>query len=60
MDWVIASARARGAARIVLSVYVDNHRAKRFYERYGFREIGKYEFRVGDHIDDDRIWSLDL
>jgi ribosomal protein S18 acetylase RimI-like enzyme len=60
MDWAIASARARGVARIVLSVYVDNHRAKRFYARYGFREIGKYEFRVGNHIDDDRIWSLDL
>jgi diamine N-acetyltransferase len=60
MDWAIASARTRDADRIVLSVYVDNHRAKRFYERYGFREIGKYEFRVGDHIDDDRIWSLDL
>jgi ribosomal protein S18 acetylase RimI-like enzyme len=60
MDWAIASARARGVARIVLSVYVDNHRAKRFYTRYGFREIGKYAFRVGDHLDDDRIMSLDL
>lgn len=60
MDWAIATARARGAARIVLSVYVDNHRAQRFYARYGFREIGKYEFRVGDHVDDDRIWNLDL
>lgn len=60
MDWILETARARGAARIVLSVYVDNHRAQRFYARYGFREIGKYEFRVGDHVDDDRIWSLDL
>jgi ribosomal protein S18 acetylase RimI-like enzyme len=60
MDWAIAEARARDAARIVLSVYVDNIRAQRFYARYGFREIGKYEFRVGEHVDDDRIWSLDL
>jgi diamine N-acetyltransferase len=60
MDWAVATARARGYARLVLSVYVDNHRAQRFYARYGFREIGKYEFRVGDHVDDDRIWSLDL
>ena len=60
MDWTIATARARGFARMVLSVYVDNHRAQRFYARYGFREIGRYEFRVGDHVDDDRIWSLDL
>src|SRR5579885_1836423 len=27
MDWVLASARARGASAIILSVYVDNHRA---------------------------------
>ncbi len=60
MDWAIATARARGAARIVLSVYVDNHRAQRFYARYGFSEVGKNPFRVGDHIDDDRIWSMDL
>lgn len=60
MDRAIAEAKATGAARMVLSVYVDNHRAQRFYARYGFREIGKYEFRVGDHVDDDRIWSLDL
>ncbi|MCD2325197.1 GNAT family N-acetyltransferase [Sphingomonas sp. IC-56] len=58
--WAIASARAQGATRMVLSVYVDNHRARRFYERHGFQEIGRYEFRVGDHIDDDRIMSLDL
>jgi diamine N-acetyltransferase len=60
MDWVLATARAQGHARLVLSVFVDNHRAQRFYARYGFREIGRYEFRVGDQIDDDRIWSLDL
>lgn len=60
VDWAIASARATGATRMVLSVYVDNHRARRFYERLGFREIGSYEFRVGDHVDDDRIMALDL
>ena len=60
MDWAIAAARARGARTMVLSVFVDNIRAQRFYARYGFAEIGKYEFRVGDQIDDDRIWSLDL
>ena len=60
MDWVVATARAQGFARLVLSVFVDNHRAQRFYARYGFREVGRYEFRVGDQIDDDRIWTLDL
>lgn len=60
MDWVIATARARGYGRIVLSVFVDNIRAQRFYARYGFAEVGKYEFRVGEQIDDDRIWALAL
>ncbi|MCX8476528.1 MAG: GNAT family N-acetyltransferase [Sphingomonas sp.] len=60
MDWAADTARARGAAHMVLSVFVDNHRARRFYERRGFREIGRYEFRVGNHVDDDRLLSLDL
>ena len=48
------------AARAIVSDDVENIRAQRFYARYGFREVGRYEFRVGDQIDDDRIWSLDL
>ena len=60
MDWALAKARADGYRRMVLSVFVDNIRAQRFYARYGFTEVGRYEFRVGEQIDDDRIWSLDL
>jgi ribosomal protein S18 acetylase RimI-like enzyme len=60
MDWAIDRMRTLGASEIVLSVYVDNHRARRFYERYGFEEIGKYTFMVGDHEDDDRLMRLKL
>ena len=60
MDWALAEARTRGAEQMILSVYVDNHRARRFYERYGFAEVGKYVFMVGDHEDDDRIMRLKL
>lgn len=60
MDWVVAEARARGAARLYLSVFVENHRAQAFYRKYGFEEIGKNPFRVGNTIDDDRIWRLIL
>lgn len=60
MDWVIATARAGGASYLALSVFVDNHRAQRFYARYGFAEIGTHGFRVGDQIDDDRIWCAAL
>lgn len=60
MDWALASARAMGMRQVVLSVFVDNHRAQRFYTRYGFRETGRYSFMVGEQEDDDRIWTLDL
>lgn len=60
MDWTLATARARGYGRIVLSVFVDNIRAQRFYARHGFAEVGRYQFRVGDQVDDDRIWARDL
>lgn len=60
MDWALETAREMSKRQVVLSVFVDNHRAQRFYTRYGFRETGRYEYRVGDQIDDDRIWTLDL
>lgn len=60
MDWAIATARARGAGELWLSVYTDNHRAKRFYERYGFEDRGPYAFMVGNHADEDRLMRLAL
>ncbi|GAA0324693.1 N-acetyltransferase [Sphingomonas oligophenolica] len=60
MAWSLEHARSHGAKEVILSVYVDNHRARRFYERYGFGEIGRYAFRVGETIDDDRIMRLVL
>jgi len=60
MDWTIATARARGAEDLFLSVYVDNHRARRFYERYGFERVGRYHFMVGNHADEDDLMRLAL
>jgi ribosomal protein S18 acetylase RimI-like enzyme len=60
MDWALEHSRSHGAKEVILSVYVDNHRARKFYERYGFEEIGRYAFRVGETIDDDRIMRLVL
>ena len=55
MKWALQEAKARGAQELVLSVYVDNHRARRFYERYGFEIVGRYDFMVGSHADEDLI-----
>ena len=60
LDWTIETARAAGYEELLLSVYIDNHRARRFYERHGFEEIGRYDFRVGETTDDDRIMRLRL
>ena len=60
MAWALDEARSRGADQIVLSVFIDNHRARRFYERHGFSAVGRYDFMVGSHADEDIIMRLDL
>lgn len=60
MDWTLAEAKRRGATHLQLSVFVDNHRARRFYAKRGFEEVGKYIFMVGKHEDDDRIMRVAL
>ncbi len=59
MDWGIAWARQR-ASILYLSVFTENARAQAFYRRYGFYDVGRNEFRVGNHIDEDRFYRLDL
>jgi ribosomal protein S18 acetylase RimI-like enzyme len=60
MDWAVAEAKRRQLSELYLTVYTDNHRARRFYERYGFVAVGRYEFMVGSHADEDIIMKLSL
>jgi GNAT superfamily N-acetyltransferase len=60
MDWAIGEAVARGADDLYLSVFTDNHRARRFYARYGFEYVGLYAFMVGSHADEDHVLRLGL
>jgi ribosomal protein S18 acetylase RimI-like enzyme len=60
MDWTIATARARGAPELYLSVWEENARARRFYDRYGFQHVGDYAFPVGRQIDRDLVLKLPL
>ena len=55
MGWTFEEAARRAATRMYLTVYVDNHRARRLYERYGFEVVGRYDFMVGSHADEDLI-----
>ena len=56
----LATARERGADELFLSVFTDNARARRFYERRGFAPVGTYHFMVGTHADEDIVMRLAL
>ena len=60
MDWTICTARAEGASELLLTVWEENPRAMRFYEKRGFEHIGDYEFPMGKQIDRDLIMRLSL
>ena len=55
MDWALEEAHRRGASALYLTVFIDNHRARRFYERYGFEAVGRYDFMVGNQADEDVV-----
>lgn len=60
MDWAIDEAKSRGGTELYLTVYTDNERARRLYDRYGFVEVGPYQFMVGEQADEDIIMRLAL
>jgi diamine N-acetyltransferase len=59
-NWAIHEALRQGFEELYLTVYVDNHRARRFYDRYGFEAIGRYDFMVGNQADEDIIMRKTL
>ena len=60
MAWVIDQAERQDGNDLYLSVFVDNHRARRFYERWGFIAEGRYAFMVGSHADEDIVMRRPL
>lgn len=60
MRWVIERARDQRADYLYLSVFTENHRARRFYEKYDFEPEGTYAFMVGTHADEDIVMRLKL
>ncbi len=57
MDWAMAAFTAQGADEVQLSVYSGNHAAQRFYQRYGFEKIADVNFKVGEQIDEEYLFS---
>ncbi|GAJ30048.1 GNAT family N-acetyltransferase [Acidomonas methanolica] len=60
MEWALDQARVERTPEVYLTVFDHNERAKRFYTRYGFAEVGRCNFVLGDRVDDDRVWRKKL
>lgn len=60
MQAVLDQARARAYRRVLLGVHPENARARRFYERTGFRVVGERVFTIGTARLVDPIYALDL
>lgn len=53
-------AKSINAPALYLGVWVNNARARAFYTRLGFEIVGKYFYKVGKTLDDERIMRLGL
>jgi GNAT superfamily N-acetyltransferase len=60
MERALSVAPEAGAPEIYLTVFDHNERAKRFHSRYGFSEVGRYTFTLGERDYDDRVWRKPL
>jgi diamine N-acetyltransferase len=57
MAATVDAASAVGAVSTWLGVNEENARAIRFYEKHGFRKVGRKHFTVGGRVEDD--WVLE-
>ena len=56
LAWI--ESRICSSGSIWLGVYSENHRAQKFYARFGFDVVGEYEFIVGTCRDREFIMKL--
>jgi diamine N-acetyltransferase len=60
MDTTIAWAQRHGYQTMFLGVWEHNHRAQRFYAKYGFEKVGEHVFPVGSDPQIDWYLSREL
>jgi len=56
----LALAEAEHCAAVVLGVWEHNHRARAFYERFGFKAVGQHAFHIGSDVSTDLIMRKGL
>ena len=55
MRGILALADQLHCSAVVLGVWEKNDKARAFYQRFGFREIGQHAFRLGQDVQTDLI-----
>lgn len=60
MSAATETARLRGGRALWLSVFSMNDRAKAFYSRCGFRQVGMATFVLGTDVQDDWIMAMPI
>ena len=60
MDRVKVGARERGARTLWLGVWEKNDRARAFYAKCGFADVGEHIFLFGTDPQTDRVMSLSI
>lgn len=60
MEHCINVARQQGCDAIWLGVWEQNHRAVKFYKKWGFELYGSHNFKLGDDIQTDVLMKLRL
>jgi ribosomal protein S18 acetylase RimI-like enzyme len=60
MARVVAEAADRGAKTLWLGVWEDNHRARAFYGKCGFTDVGEHVFLFGTDPQTDRVMARPL
>ena len=59
MNTALRHPRLANARRIYLTVWEQNERALRLYERLGFRRVGTVTFTIGSEVAEDLLMLLD-
>ena len=60
MDWAKLEAERHGYDLIALSVWQGNHAGQRFYRRHGFEWLADTVFIVGQQVDEEYLFALDM
>lgn len=60
LEFAIDKARELEADQVWLGVWEENPRAIAFYQKNGFTEFDRHEFRLGDDIQTDILMKIDL